>query len=424
MLSFKKRKTLYVFFVTSIIFLLVSSQVMVHYKLHKLESDGELINDAGRMRMLSQRIVQQSFRVNNNNLPQSMLCETVDLFQNHIIKVKYGLDPELYEIEREHFDKTTKIAQEIVSAGKIICISKKTNSKALVKLEKIESSYINAQNKFVELIQKNYENKLTALTRIEVILAIVTILIILLEVYLIFIPMDKANAHKRHELKKLLRVQKQMSRTVAHDLRSPIGSIASIHHILKDKVKFDNIKAKELFDTIGLAAENAIATASSMLVIDQGDSIKHNEKKKIKLSALAKAQVSIISSNHAFKNRLIIQQLSQNTDIHVSIHEISRMIQNIIDNALKYSKEGVLVEVTDVEGFALLSVKDSGIGMSNDLINWITGKTEDNNHQHSDNGFGLGMEFIKRTVEKHNGFISVDKLKKGTRFTVGIPLVS
>jgi signal transduction histidine kinase len=422
-LSFKRRKTLYVFFVSSIILLLTASQVLVHYQLKKLESDGELINDAGRMRMLSQRIVQQSFRSIENNAIRKDLCFTVNLFQDHIVRVSNLIDKELLDAEKESFDQAFLLATRISESGNTICNKGTVNNQALFTLELTESAFINAQNKAVALIQGHYESKLSSLSKIETLLAFITVLIILLEVWLIFIPMDKANADKRKKLEKILKIQREISRTVAHDLRSPVSSIASIHHMLKDEIEFKNEDDKELFDAIKLASENALATASSMLVIDQENAIIHSEQKQIDLYALAKAQVRIISANNKYKDRLVIQRRSDYCEVEINIHEVSRMIQNILDNALKYSEDGVFVEIRNNDGFALLSIKDSGIGMTDDLIDWITGKVDENKHKHSTKGFGLGMEFIKRTVKEHRGFIEIEKLTKGTLFTVGFPLV-
>jgi signal transduction histidine kinase len=408
--------------VSSIIILLTVSQILVHYKLDKLQSDGALINEAGRMRMLSQRLVMQSLISDSDSSFKIHLCETVKVFKEHIVRVNNSIDAELYYREKESFNRANLLANQIAYASEAICTGNSDNSEALNILKAIETPYIDAQNNFVALIQNHYETKLSTLSKIEILLAIITIGIILLEVWLIFLPLDKANSEKTAELKKLLKLQRKISRTVAHDLRSPIGSIVSIHHVLKDEISFKDEKARELYDTIGLAAENAIATASSVLVMDEGDTIEHSEHKKMSLSTLAKAQVSIFSANDTIKNRLILQRTCTNDEVEMNIHEISRMIQNIIDNALKYSEEGVLVEIHQQDNFALLSVKDSGIGMPANLIEWITGKSDIKVNHLSEKGFGLGMEFIKRTVKKHQGFITIDQLPKGTRFTVGLPL--
>lgn len=425
MLSFKNRKNLYIFFVLSIIILLASSQLLVHLQLNKLSSDGELINDAGRMRMLSQRILQQSLRTIEGNCEncQIELCETVEIFGQHIARVNKGLDKKLYESKKNIFDGATSLAKDIENSGKNICKDSIYQEASIKKLIEIETSYIEAQNKFVETIQRHYESKISSLSTIEILLSILTIIIVLLEVWYIFIPMDRVNIKKTHELKKVLKLQREISRTVAHDLRSPISSIASIHHMIKDEVKFKSTDDKELFDAIGLAAENAIATASSMLVIYQGNAIKHTEQKEIQLGTLVKAQIRIISAIFFNKNRIIVQNTCKDCEVLINIHEISRMIQNILDNALKYSTEGVLVKVKKYNDFAIISVKDIGIGMSDSLIKWITDNSNDTVYAHSEKGFGLGMRFIKQTVIRHKGYIKVEKLSKGTIFTVGLPLL-
>ena len=422
-LGFKKRKTLYVFFVSTIVLLLLCSQALVQYQINHIKSDGELINDAGRMRMLSQRIVQQSLRSEDNHLMQHELCETLHSFKEHIVSVNADIDPNLYQKEKEAFDSAKHLSLEIVNTSTAFCLGENRKfDSAYTKLFDLESKFIPAQNKAVQLVQNNYEQKVQKLSNAEIILAAITIVIVILEVILIFLPLDKANSEKRAELKKLLLRHREISRTVAHDLRSPIGAIASIHNTLKDDIEFKDPNDRELFNSIGLAAENAIATASSMLVIDSGDSVNHEEQKEINLYTLVKAQVNIISSNDLYKSRLIVQNACDSCKIKVNIHEISRMVQNLIDNALKYSNDGVLLEVSRNHTHALLTVKDSGIGMKPETIEWIVNETPNKAMEHGDNGFGLGMQFIKQTVAKHNGYINIKSLDKGTIFTVYLPL--
>lgn len=424
-LDLKKRKTLYVIFVSSIVLLLFFSQALVQYQINHIKSDGELINDAGRMRMLSQRIVQQSLRSNNNHMMQHELCETLDSFKEHIVSVNTEIDPELYLRETETFDSAKYLSLEIVNTSTAFCLGENQKfESAYTRLFELEKKFIPAQNKAVLLIQENYEDKVQKLSTAEIILAAVTIIIVILEVVLIFMPLDKANSDKRKELKKLLQRQREISRTVAHDLRSPIGAISSIYNLLKDELIFKDHETKELFNSIGLAAENATATASSMLVMDEGNSLVHTEQKEIQLYALVKAQVNIISSNDLFKSRLIVQNACDSCKIKVNIHEISRMIQNLIDNALKYSKEGVLVEVSRNNTHALFTVKDTGIGLKPETIQWILNKDAEQALKHSDAGFGLGMQFVKQTVAKHNGYINIKSPKKGTTFIVYLPLVN
>ena len=422
-LGFKKRKTLYVFFVSTIVLLLLCSQALVQYQINHIKSDGELINDAGRMRMLSQRIVQQSLRSEDNHLMQHELCETLHSFKEHIVSVNADIDPNLYQKEKEAFDSAKHLSLEIVNTSTAFCLGENRKfDSAYTKLFDLESKFIPAQNKAVQLVQNNYEQKVQKLSNAEIILAAITIVIVILEVILIFLPLDKANSEKRAELKKLLIRQREISRTVAHDLRSPIGAIASIHNTLKDDIEFKDPNDRELFNSIGLAAENAIATASSMLIIDSGDSVNHEEQKEINLYTLVKAQVNIISSNDLYKSRLIVQNACDSCKIKVNIHEISRMVQNLIDNALKYSNDGVLLEVSRNHTHALLTVKDSGIGMKPETIEWIVNDAPNKALEHDDNGFGLGMQFIKQTVAKHNGYINIKSLDKGTIFTVYLPL--
>ena len=106
------------------------------------------------------------------------------------------------------------------------------------------------------------------------------------------------------------------------------------------------------------------------------------------------------------------------------------ILSNLVDNALKYSKEDVdpvIVVSTKVEkNRILISVKDNGLGMTKDTASKVFDKfyRAHTGNVHNVKGFGLGLDYTKKMVEAHNGTISLEtSLGKGSTFTVSLPLV-
>lgn len=105
----------------------------------------------------------------------------------------------------------------------------------------------------------------------------------------------------------------------------------------------------------------------------------------------------------------------------------ANVMDNLIENAIKYSENDVLVKITmtDVNGFVRISVKDNGMGISKSDKKYIFEKYY-RSHNHAaqrKTGFGLGLTYVKSIVEAHNGKIEVEsEIGKGTEFIILLPV--
>jgi signal transduction histidine kinase len=97
---------------------------------------------------------------------------------------------------------------------------------------------------------------------------------------------------------------------------------------------------------------------------------------------------------------------------------------NLIDNAIKYTKQGdVVVNVTSEGDLVKISIKDSGIGIAPEKQKHIFDKfyRVPTGNLHDVKGYGLGLFYVKTMIEKHGGSVSVkSELGKGSTFTIRI----
>jgi K+-sensing histidine kinase KdpD len=112
--------------------------------------------------------------------------------------------------------------------------------------------------------------------------------------------------------------------------------------------------------------------------------------------------------------------------INIDKFHFRNVLINLVDNAVKYSKEPVTIVISCYKNghFHCISVKDTGIGIPPEHIGLIFDKFHrvPTGNVHSVKGTGLGLSYVKYMVEAHSGSITVkSEINKGSEFIVSIP---
>lgn len=231
---------------------------------------------------------------------------------------------------------------------------------------------------------------------------------------------------QQKELEETGKTKDKMLAIIAHDLRSPLNSIAGSFDLLKGATL--NAKDKELLQDE--LQRSTIATLSTL------DNLLHwgaEQFKKEKVVAEAVSIRDIVDQNiHLLANVARQKSIWLKQDIDHSYfarfdkNQLAFIIRNLIANAIKFSHSGQTVVCSAVkqENRILITVKDEGIGMSEELRKLIFGEKRRKSTKGTagEKGVGLGISMIHEFLERNSGTINVESVKgKGSKFTINIP---
>lgn len=213
-------------------------------------------------------------------------------------------------------------------------------------------------------------------------------------------------------------------REIVHDLKLPITSIMGFTELLK-KGSYDEKTKNEFFDIILSESQRLLKLIDEILKSPEINNEQNPNKCNvtIQVNKYAKAMSPLASK----KNIEISLNVNSN-NIYVSIPEnkISRILTNIIENAIKYNKEKgkIFIDVFEEKDRVNIKIKDTGIGIAQHELdkifmeNYRSEVCKDLNIK----GSGLGLSIAKKFAEEYGGTIKVtSKLGFGTEFTVSFP---
>lgn len=214
-------------------------------------------------------------------------------------------------------------------------------------------------------------------------------------------------------------------RTVAHDLRNPIGGIASLTGMMAEDDYTED--QKELINLVRETSVNSLELINEILEATNMQSVKLNLE-PVEINSLVNNSVELLRFKAAEKGQKIILEPSEKQqELIVSREKIWRVISNLISNAIKFSPTGetITVKVTNNNDAVVISVKDNGIGipekMQTEVFNMFTSAQRPGTD--GEKSFGLGLSICRQIVEKHNGKIWLESNDgQGTTFFVSLPV--
>jgi len=230
--------------------------------------------------------------------------------------------------------------------------------------------------------------------------------------------------HALTDLKQKSQEKDHILRTVAHDLRNPIGGIAALTGLIDNEDCTD--EQKELISLIKETSRNSLELINEILEATNITSVQL-QPEPTEINALVSNSIELLRFKASEKRQKILYEpLVAPLNLELSREKIWRVISNLISNAIKFSAIGntISVKITQEDQQVIISVVDNGIGIPDNLkdhvFNMFTIAQRPGTA--GEQSFGLGLFICKQIIEKSNGKIWFTGSKTGTSFYISLPL--
>lgn len=225
--------------------------------------------------------------------------------------------------------------------------------------------------------------------------------------------MEKMRKELRYNNKALwetLRQRELLNASVAHDLRTPITVLRGYIDFLEKNIPQDKLTEEMLMDTIS-SMQGAVLRLERYVEcvrdVEKIESIEIKQERQDTVSLLKEMESNI----HQLAGDKKIDFLADIsfTSVNIDKSVLFRVLENLLQNAIRYMNEQIVVEVYEKQNILLISVKDDGKGFTEEDLrqatNMFYGKENGNEH------FGIGLGVCRTLCEKHGGFLKIGNNK-------------
>lgn len=235
---------------------------------------------------------------------------------------------------------------------------------------------------------------------------------------------------KTEELQRTIAGRDKLYSVIAHDLRSPMGSIKMVLNMLILNLPSEKIGAEmyELLTMANQTTEDVFSLLDNLLKWTKSQIGKLNVVyQDVDLVEVTDGVIEIFSMVASLKKIRIREMKPEKMMVNADIDMLKTVVRNLLSNAIKFSKENseVLVKMEEVDGMAVVSVQDYGCGISEEgqkkLLHTDTHFSTFGTNNEEDSG--LGLLLCKDFVVKNGGKLwFTSKEGEGSIFSFSIPV--
>jgi two-component system, sensor histidine kinase and response regulator len=231
--------------------------------------------------------------------------------------------------------------------------------------------------------------------------------------------------------KKLAELRDNISLMLPHELRTPLNGILAYGQILStDAASLPPPEVAEMGKDIYESGKRLERLIENFLIYAQLELLATDSAKVAALGAKCTEHAAALVEEQA---RAQARAANRPADLVLDLADgslaiaedyLAKIVDELVQNAFKFSPGGTIVRVgiTDFPGFMVLTISDSGRGLSTEHVNRVGAYMQFERKMHEQQGLGLGLTIAKRLIELHRGSLTIQS-KRGvsTSMTVKLP---
>ncbi|MGH7983987.1 MAG: sensor histidine kinase [Candidatus Udaeobacter sp.] len=238
--------------------------------------------------------------------------------------------------------------------------------------------------------------------------------------------------HDITELKKMDQIRRDFVANVSHELRTPLSILRGYIETLLESPETSHEELSRILSVMERHSRRLDLLARDLLTLAQLESAKPNlQLGNVGLPSLFGEVIRDWEKKLATKQLNVIVDVAPNAPtIHADRARLQEALYNLLDNAVKYSREHgeIRLMARQRDGETVLSVSDNGIGISEEDLPRIFERfyrADKARSQDSVPGTGLGLAIVKHVAQLHGGRVEAEsEINKGTTIRVVLPIVT
>ncbi|MEA5469324.1 sensor histidine kinase, partial [Spirulina sp. 06S082] len=213
----------------------------------------------------------------------------------------------------------------------------------------------------------------------------------------------------------------------SHELRGPLMAISSKLEVALKYPEGIREDDREVFSSIASATTQMTKLTEDLLLLARSNGQQIQMRKPIQLSQLLTHLITLYESQAQANMIAINHEIALDLTLWGDADQITRVLTNLIQNALQYTPEGgeVRVRAKAISSHIHITVQDTGIGIAPEYLPKVFERfwRADAARSHDRGGSGLGLAIAQAIVQHHGGIITVtSEVNKGSCFKVQLPL--
>ena len=226
-------------------------------------------------------------------------------------------------------------------------------------------------------------------------------------------------------LHKLMAMRELMMSTLSHDLRGPIGTMASMLDLILNS-DMPAVRKQQMLENLSSSARRSYDLLEDLLTWSRamGDELPFHPQ-TLPLRALAQECLEQLKAQADNKGVNLVSEVPPEMSLEADVHLLRTIMLNLLSNALKFTPAGgqVLLRGKASAELAVIEVLDEGLGIPDNL-----GEQLARNHTivsrpgtAGEKGTGMGLKICQEFAARHGGWLTISRREHGSRFALELP---